>query len=128
MQALSLTCRRRYNRHVVGLRLGLAPATNGHILAMRAVGPTPDPVSAIQQGGLRALAAHVIQQNQADALAKGPIQDDLGLTPEDREDTAEIQPQEFGSNESAQLLKTGLILVIKTGSFVQCSIYISISI
>lgn len=90
MQASSLTCRRRYNRHIVGLRLGLAPAANGHILAMGAVGPTPDPVSAIQQGRLRALTAHVIQQNQPDALAKGPVQDDLGLTPEGKEDTNSV--------------------------------------
>lgn len=87
MQASSPTCRWRYNRHVVGLLLGLAPAADAHILAMRAIGPTPDPVSTVQQGGLGAFAVHVVQQDQADALAKGPIQDDLCLTPEGKEDT-----------------------------------------
>lgn len=109
MQASSQTCRWRYNRHVIGLRLGLAPAANTHILAMRAVSPTPNPVSAVQQGRLRALAAHVIQQNQADAIAKSPIQDDLSLTPEGREDTAKNFYSEFRSNKSVQLLKTGVI-------------------
>lgn len=61
MQASCPTCRRRYNRHVIGLLPGLAPAANAHVLAMRAVGPPPDPVFTVQQGGLGALAAHVVQ-------------------------------------------------------------------
>lgn len=52
---------------------------------MGAVGPAPDPVLAVQQGGLRSLAADVVQQDQTHALAKRPVQDDLGLTPEGAE-------------------------------------------
>lgn len=49
---------------------------------MGAVGPTPDPVSTVQQRRLCSLAVDVVQQDQTDTLAKPAIQDYLSLTPE----------------------------------------------
>lgn len=82
MQDSNPTYRRRYNRHVVRLLAGLPPAANADVLTVGAVSAPPDPVSTVQEGGLGALAAHVVQQNQTDALAERPIQDHLSLTPE----------------------------------------------
>lgn len=63
MQDSNPTYRRRYNRHVVHLLARLPPAANADVLAVGAVGAPPDPMSTVQEGGLGALAAHVVQQN-----------------------------------------------------------------
>lgn len=49
---------------------------------MGAVSPAPDPMLTVQQGALRSLTVDIVQEDQADALAERPIQDDLSLTPE----------------------------------------------
>lgn len=65
---------------------GSASAANADVLAVGAVGPSPDPVSTVQQGRLRSFAVDVVQEDQADALAEGPVCDDLSVTSEDGED------------------------------------------
>lgn len=69
----SRTCGRCDNRHLVGFLTGSAPAANTHILTVGAVGPPPDPVSAVQQGGLRSFTVDVVQEDQTDTLAERPI-------------------------------------------------------
>lgn len=80
---LVLTCGRCDGGHLVGFLAGPGPAAHGHVLAVGAVGPTPDPVRTVQQGRLRACTVDVVQEDQTDALAKRPIQNHFGLTPED---------------------------------------------
>lgn len=92
MQDSIPTYRWRYDRHVIRLLAGLPPAANADVLAVGAVGAPPDPVSAVQEGGLGALAAHIVQQNQTDALAERPIQDHLSLTPEGSRGSTRLQP------------------------------------
>lgn len=82
----SLTCGRRDNRHFIGVLAGSAPAANTHILTVGAVGPSPDPVSTVQQRGLRSLTVDLVQEDQTDALAERPIWYNLSVTPEGGEE------------------------------------------
>lgn len=70
---LPLTCGRCDGGHLVCLLAGPSPAADGHVLAVGAVGPTPDPVSAVQQGRLRSFTADVVQEDQTGALAVPPV-------------------------------------------------------
>lgn len=78
-----LTCGGCDGGNLVGFRAGLRPAADGRVLAVGAVGPTPDPMWTVQQRRLRALAVDIVQEDQTDALAEGPVQNRLGLTPEE---------------------------------------------
>lgn len=53
---------------------------------MGAVGPSPDPVLTVQQRGFRSLTLHIVQEDQAKALAERPIGYDLSATPIDGEE------------------------------------------
>lgn len=80
---LALTCGRCNGGNLIGFRAGLSPAADGRVLAVGAVGPTPDPVWTVQQGRLGAFTVDIVQEDQTDALAEGPVQNRLSLTPED---------------------------------------------
>lgn len=79
----SLTCGRCNDRHLISLLVGPSSAANTDVLAVGAVGPSPDPMLAIQQRGFRSLALDIVQEDQAHALAKRPIRYDLSVTPGD---------------------------------------------
>lgn len=49
---------------------------------MGAVGASPDPVAAVEQGRLGPLAVDVVQEDQADPLAERPVSYDLSVTPD----------------------------------------------
>lgn len=78
-----LTCGGCDGGHLVGFLAGPGPAADGHVLAVGAVGATPNPVWTVQQGRLRAFTVDVVQEDQTDALAKRPIQNHFRLPPED---------------------------------------------
>lgn len=82
----SLTCGRCDDRHLISLLVGPSSAANTDVLAVGAVGPSPDPMLAIQQRGFRSLALDIVQEDQAHALAKRPIRYDLSVTPGDGEE------------------------------------------
>lgn len=95
--ALVLTCGGCDGGHLVGFLAGPAPAADGHVLAVGAVGPAPDPVGTVQQGRLRAFAVDVVQEDQADALAERPVQNHFGPAPGDgRSQQASLKGQGEG--------------------------------
>lgn len=54
---------------------------------MGAVGPPPDPVLTVEQGGLSSFTVDIVQEDQADALAKRAIWYNLCVTPNAREES-----------------------------------------
>lgn len=63
---------------------GSSSAADAHVLAVGAVGPSPDAVATVQQRRLRPLAVDVVQEDQADALAERPVCHDLSVAPAGR--------------------------------------------
>jgi len=82
---VSVTCSRCDHRHLIGLLVGPAPAAHAHILGVGAVSPAPDPVATVEQRGLGAVAAHVVQQDETRALAEPSVRHDLCVTPAEEE-------------------------------------------
>ena len=61
LQSGLVTCRGCDHRHLIGLLAGPAPAAHAHVLAVGTVGPPPDTTATVQQGGLRAVTADIVQ-------------------------------------------------------------------